>query len=64
MEGWNGIFPGIFQLREDPSRVKDDRMGLHPQLGGASLNIPDCDPAPTPLPLGAASVSPCPGPQP
>lgn len=63
-EGWNGIFPGIFQLGEDPSRVKDDRMGLHPQLGGANLNIPRCDPAPTPLSLGAASVSPCPGPRP
>lgn len=62
MEGWNGIFPGIFQLREDPSRSKNDRMGLHPWLGGANLNIPHCGPAPTALPLGASSGSPCPGP--
>ena len=62
MEGWNGIFPGMFQLREDPSRSKDDRMGLHPRLGGANLNISHCGPAPTPLPLGASSGSPCSGP--
>ena len=64
MEGWNGIFSGIFQLREDPSRSKDDSMGLHPRLGGAKLNIPHCGSAPAPPPLGASSGSPCPGPDP
>lgn len=64
MEGWNGIFPGIFQLWEDPSRLKRDRWGVHPRLKGASLNIPHCGQALAP-PLRSASsgLSPCPGPR-
>ena len=56
MEGWNGIFPGIFQLWEDPSRLKRDRWGggVHPRLEGASLNIPHCGQALAP-PLRSAS---------